>query len=83
MVEDKQARQFRFNGLGGRTQAFLFLLLFLGPHLWHKEFPRLGVELELQLPAYATTTAKPDLSHVCDLHHGSLQRQNPLSEARD
>ena len=25
----------------------LFLVCFLGPHLWHMEFPRLGVELEL------------------------------------
>ena len=33
---------------------------FLGPHLWHMEVPRLGIELELQLPAYAT--AMPDLS---------------------
>ena len=24
---------------------------FLGPHLWHLEVPRLGVESELQLPA--------------------------------
>ena len=24
--------------------------VFLGPHLWHMEVPRLGVELELQLP---------------------------------
>ena len=47
------------------------------------EVPRLGVESELQLPAYATAT--PDLSHVCDLHYSSWQRQilNPLSEARD
>ena len=49
------------------------------------EVPRLGVELELQLPAYPTATAMPDQSHVCNLHHSSLQRQilNPLSEARD
>ena len=47
------------------------------------EVPRLGVELELQLPAYATAT--PDLSHICSLYHSSQQRQivNPLSEARD
>ena len=32
------------------------------------EVPRLGVELELQLMAYATATVVPDLSHVCDLH---------------
>ena len=48
------------------------------------EVPRLGVESELQLPACATATAMPDLSHVCDLHHSSQQCQilNPLSEAR-
>jgi len=49
------------------------------------EVPRLGVETELQLPAYATATAKRDLSYVCNLHHSSRQSQipNPLSEARD
>ena len=36
------------------------------------------------VPAYATTTATQDLSHVCDLHHSSRQHQilNPLSKAR-
>ena len=49
------------------------------------EAPSLGVELELQLPAYATATAMWDPSHVFDLYHSSLQRQilNPLSQARD
>ena len=49
------------------------------------EAPRLGVESELQLPAYTTATAAQDPSCVCDLHHGSQQRQiiNPLSKARD
>ena len=48
------------------------------------EAPRLGVESELQLSAYATATATRDPSLVCDLHHNSWQRQifNPLSEAR-
>ena len=32
---------------------------FLGLHLWHMEFPRLGIESELQLPAYATATTLP------------------------
>ena len=27
----------------------LFVFVFLGPHPWHMEAPRLGVELELQL----------------------------------
>ena len=49
------------------------------------EVPRLGVELELQLPAYTTDTAMQDPSCVCDLHYSSQQHQipNPLSEARD
>ena len=55
------------------------------------EVPRLGVELELLLPAYTTTTATQDstatqdLSLVCALHHSSWQHQipNPLSKARD
>ena len=35
---------------------FFFSFVFLGLHLWHMEVPRLGVKLELQLPAYATAT---------------------------
>ena len=57
----------------------------LGPHLQQMEVPRLGVELELQLPAYGTVTATPDLSCACDLCC-SLQQHwilNPLSKARD
>jgi len=47
------------------------------------EVPRLGVQLNLQLPAYAT--AMQDPSRVCDLYHSSWQRQilNPLREPRD
>ena len=65
--------------------TFFFLFFFLWPHLWHTEVPRVGVELELQLPAYATATAMTDPSHICNLHHSSQQLQilNPLSEARD
>ena len=46
------------------------------------EVPRLGVESELQLPAY--TTATPDPSPVCNLHHNSQQHWilNTLSGAR-
>ena len=64
---------------------FYSISLFLGPHLWHVEVPRLGVESEMQLPAYATATARPDQRCVCDLHHSLLQCQilNPLSEVRD
>ena len=34
-----------------------FYFLFLQPHLWHMEVPRLEVELELQLLAYAKAAA--------------------------
>ena len=49
------------------------------------EVPRLQVESELQLLAYATATALRDLSLACNLNHSTWQRQilNPLSEARD
>ena len=45
----------------------------------------LGIELELQLLAYATVTEMSDPSCICDLHHSSWQCWilNPLSEARD
>ena len=64
---------------------YFILFLFLQLHLQHMEVASLGVKLELQLLAYTTATATPDLSHICDLHHSSWQRRilNPLSEARD
>jgi len=37
-------------------KKFVCLFVFLGPHLRHMEVPRLGFQLELQLPAYTTTT---------------------------
>ena len=58
---------------------------FLGLNTPHMEVPRLGVELELQLPAYATATATSEPSCIFDLHHSSGQYQilNPLSKVRD
>ena len=46
---------------------------------------RLGVKSEPQLLAYATATATPDPSQICDLHHSSQQHwiRNPLSKDRD
>ena len=45
----------------GRASFFFFsFFFFLGSHQRHREVPRLGVELELQLPASATATAMPD-----------------------
>ena len=64
---------------------YLFIYFcFLGPHPQHIEVPRLGVELELQLPAYTPTTAAWGPGHVWNLHHSSRPRWilNPLSEAR-
>ena len=59
--------------------CFFSLFCFLGPHPWHTKVPRLGVESELQLPAYTTATATLDLQH-------SLQQRwilNPLNKAGD
>ena len=60
---------------------------FIGLHPRHMEVLRLGVESELQLPAYTTATAMPGLRQACDLHSSSISWQhqilNPLSEARD
>ena len=38
----------------------VIIAVFYGLHRQHMEVPRLGVESELQLPAYATATATPD-----------------------
>ena len=45
--------------------------------------PRLGVESELQLPAYTTATQDP--RGLCCLHHSSWQLgiPHPLGKARD
>ena len=63
---------------------FFFLFFFWGPLSRHMEVLRLGVELELQLPAYTTATTTPNLSCVCNLHCSSLHFQilNPLSRAK-
>ena len=73
------------------THPFFFLIFFfvflpfLGLLPWHMEVPRLGVQSELQPPAYATGTATRDPSCICNLHHSSRQCWilNPLSKARD
>ena len=63
----------------------ILFFIFLGPHSWHMEVHRLGVELELQLPAYTTATGMWDPSRVCNVHHSLWQHRilNPLSKARD
>ena len=57
---------------------FCFVLFaFLGLHLWHVDFPRLGIKLELHLPVYATARAiaMQDPSHVPNPHHSPWQHQ--------
>ena len=68
-----------------RRIVFCLFSFFLGLHLWHMEVPGIGVKSELQLPAYVTVTATPDLSSIYDLHHSLWQCQilNLLSQARD
>ena len=65
---------------------FFFFLSFLWPSLWCMEVPRLGVESELQLPAYATATATPAPHSSCIYAlRCSLQQcriLNSLSKAR-
>ena len=67
-----------------RLEPFFFSFLFRAIHM---EVPGLGVESELQLPAYTTVTATTtqDPSLICNLHGSSWQRwlSNPESEARD
>ena len=43
------------------TLIFFFFFFFLNPQ--HMEVPRLGVELEIQLPAYITATTMGNPSH--------------------
>ena len=49
------------------------------------EVPRLGVESELELPAYTTVTGTWDLSCLYDLHNSSPQHQilKQVIKARD
>jgi len=70
-------------GAAGWRGCFFFFFVFLGPHPWHMEVPRIGVQSELQLPAYTTATWDP--SRICRLYHSSRQHRilNPLSKARD
>ena len=46
---------------------------FLQLLLQHIEAPRLGVESELQLPAYTAAVATEDPSHICYLRQGLRQ----------
>ena len=64
--------------------SFFFFFVFLGPNPWHMEVPRLGVELELQLPAYSTATTTAESKPHLLPTPSSQQRQilNSLIKAR-
>ena len=59
----------------------LYVYIYIFVCLFFRAAPRLGVRLKLQLLAYATATAVPDLNHICDLCESRIF--NPLNEARD
>ena len=63
--------------------GFVLFCCFLGLNPRAMEGPRLGVKSELQLPAH--TTATPDPSRVCDLHHSSQQHRifNPTDRSQE
>ena len=48
-------------------------VLFLGPHPRHMEVPMLGVESQLQLPAYATAMSDPSVSATYTTAHGNAR----------
>ena len=75
---------YKSNNLNSENNSKNFFIS-LRPNLRHMEVPRLGLELELHLPAYSTATAKQDPSLICSLHNSSQQCRilNSLSEARD
>ena len=56
---------------------------FLGPQLWHVEIPRLGIELELQLLAFATDTEMWDRAASATYTTRQCCILNPLSKARN
>ena len=67
----KKPTLYSWNHENSLMYYYYYFFVFLGPHPWHMEVPRLGVESGLQLLAYATATAMRDLSRVCNLHHSS------------
>ena len=56
---------------------FVFAVFWGAAHLWHMEVPRVGVKSELQLLAYASAIAMPDLSCICHLRRSSCSNLDP------
>ena len=68
-LKRQKAKQNKTLSLCKLLHLFIYLFIFLGLHPKHMKVPRLGVKPELQLLAYATATAMPDLSYVrSELH---------------
>ena len=64
----ERKRKKELEGEGIFVLFYFFIFCFLGPHPRHVKVSRLvGVESELQLPAYTTATAMWDPKNVCDL----------------
>ena len=67
------------NGMNVSLFLFLFFFCLFRASPRFMEVPRLGVQSELQLLAYATATATRDSSCVCNLHHSSQAVLDPLT----
>ena len=79
-------RYYKDLGLIKLIYRFTIMFVFISElQVQHMEVPRLGVKLELQLPAHTTATATLDMGCICNLQHSSWQCQilNPLNRARD
>ena len=57
---------------------FYFVLLFLGPDLWHMDVPRLGVKLELQLQP-APQTQQHQIWAISAAHTAACSRAGSLT----
>ena len=79
--------RFRNTGFGSSYLSifFFFFFVFLGLYSTASGSFRLGVESELQLPAYTAAIARPDGSRIQELRCCLWQCWilNPLSETRD
>ena len=73
-----------FQNLVDSFMVFFGFFFFIGPHFRHMEVPRPEFKSVLHPSANTASTEMPELSHICDLHHSSWQRQilNPLREAK-
>ena len=64
---------------------FCFFFCFLGPHLWHMDVPRLGLESVLRLPVYTIATKRQiqATSVTYTTVHGSARSLTHWVRAKD